>query len=545
MKTYLNDKYKIINESEKINAKKLNKLGNKMPSSLSAYKVLLEAKYKVGILNKDDYKLLLEKAKYKYSKIKSINEDVEDDDIDTIDTIDNFAESGSEKRILLKLDQLLGKDYDIPEIYDASPEDFLTIINQGIVSDFWNNISTTSYAAVQDMHDIIKFIITNLIKIKHILPSQITPAIFNNICKFIADYTLNYKNESDLEPVRSLFINTINKLGFDVQNNILIYDNIKESPYYLGCKYLSQDVLESAKNKKFRKEDNLSEAVNNLTARKMQQLRELRKERAKEKNVSEIDEAKKECSSVGNKQLKGKAYKTYTIDELKDFLKDYKNQLKEKKIECKKCTDDKECKKIDKEITLINDVITNIITELTYRKENKIKESVSDRFSKYSYLLEKEDEDQDDSDLSGLFDNIDDTDAGEKDQEDKDKEEKDADEEEYDDTPMTAIVLIVKKDQVDKAKEEMIDAGIDKKDIEITDDEDDDERSNIIVSADSIIELKKYLDGKGIDLEEKIGGEIVDDSEEDEDKEDDKDKEDEEDFDKSEEDEDFFDDDEK
>ena len=86
---------------------------------------------------------------------------------------------------------------------------------------------------------------------------------------------------------------------------------------------------------------------------------------------------------------------------------------------------------------------------------------------------------------------------------------------------MTAVVLTVGKDDADKCKDEMIEAGIAEDDIEIIDGEDE-ENSKIKVDVNSVKELKDYLKGKGIDLEEKIGGEIVDDEEGDDNKDDDK-----------------------
>ena len=75
--------------------------------------------------------------------------------------------------------------------------------------------------------------------------------------------------------------------------------------------------------------------------------------------------------------------------------------------------------------------------------------------------------------------------------------------------------------------DEMVEAGISEDGIEILDSEDDDdENAKLRVDADYAKELKDYLAGKGIDLEEKIGGEIVDDTEEEEDKDEDKEDED-------------------
>ena len=133
--------------------------------------------------------------------------------------------------------------------------------------------------------------------------------------------------------------------------------------------------------------------------------------------------------------------------------------------------------------------------------DNVAYESVSDKFAKYRKLYEAEDSDDDSSD-----------------EEDKDIS-KDGDDnsedEDTEDVPMTAIVLTVKKDDVDKCKEELVDAGIPEDAITEVDTEDDDENGKLKVDADYALELKDYLKGKGIDLEEKIGGEIIDDSAED------------------------------
>ena len=171
-------------------------------------------------------------------------------------------------------------------------------------------------------------------------------------------------------------------------------------------------------------------------------------------------------------------------------------------------------------------------------------ESVSSKFSKYRNLYEsavskmnesdslnekddKEDDSSDD-DLSDLFsddDTNDDSSDDNKDSSDDDSKSDDEQSDDSEDVPMTAVVLTVKKDDVDKCKDEMVSAGIPDEDIEILDGEDDDENAKIKVDANSVKELKDYLQGKGIDLEEKIGGEIIDDEEGDEDSSDeDKDK---------------------
>ena len=144
-------------------------------------------------------------------------------------------------------------------------------------------------------------------------------------------------------------------------------------------------------------------------------------------------------------------------------------------------------------------------------------ESVAEKFAKYRKLYESEDDDSSDEGSS------DDSSSDEDEAEDK-KGDEGSDDEETEDVPMTAIVLTVKKDDVDKCKEELVDAGIPEDAITEVDTEEDDENGKLKVDADYALELKDYLKGKGIDLEEKIGGEIIDDSTEDSDDGDDKEK---------------------
>ena len=157
--------------------------------------------------------------------------------------------------------------------------------------------------------------------------------------------------------------------------------------------------------------------------------------------------------------------------------------------------------------------------------DNIVGESVSSKFAKYRKLYEDasdvlnekgEEEEDDYSDIFG--DEDEEKEKGDKDTEDKedDKEEdKNADADDTEDVPMTAVLLTVNKDDADKCKDEMIDAGIAEDDIEILDSEDDKDTDTVKIKVDvnSVHELKDYLSGKGIDLEEKIGGEIIDDEE--------------------------------
>ena len=150
-------------------------------------------------------------------------------------------------------------------------------------------------------------------------------------------------------------------------------------------------------------------------------------------------------------------------------------------------------------------------------------ESVSSKFAKYRKLYEdasdvlNEKGEEEDDDFSDIFGDDEEADKGDKDTEGKedkeDKEDKDADSDDTEDVPMTAVLLTVNKEDADKCKDEMIDAGIAEDDIEILDAEEGEDTVKIKIDVNSVHELKDYLSGKGIDLEEKIGGEIIDDEE--------------------------------
>ena len=161
-------------------------------------------------------------------------------------------------------------------------------------------------------------------------------------------------------------------------------------------------------------------------------------------------------------------------------------------------------------------------------------ESVSSKFAKYRKLYEdasdvlNEKGEEEDDDFSDIFgDDKEDDEASDKGDEDSEgKEDKDADSDDTEDVPMTAVLLTVNKEDADKCKDEMIDAGIAEDDIEILDAEDGEDTVKIKIDVNSVHELKDYLSGKGIDLEEKIGGEIIDDEEDEKKDKDDKSKDD-------------------
>ena len=152
--------------------------------------------------------------------------------------------------------------------------------------------------------------------------------------------------------------------------------------------------------------------------------------------------------------------------------------------------------------------------------EGDVYESVSSkfgkRFAKYSAIFEEEDEDADKKSKD------DDDDDGDDDSDGKDKDtEGDSD---NDEDVMKAVVLTVKHGDGEKLKSELLDSdyGFEDEDIDVIEGEESDDDDDVKVDASKALELKKYLaDKKNIDLEEKIGGEIVDDSESDDDDKDD------------------------
>ena len=178
--------------------------------------------------------------------------------------------------------------------------------------------------------------------------------------------------------------------------------------------------------------------------------------------------------------------------------------------------------------------------------------SVASRFAKYRKLYEEESVTEDDSvtednkeedeKTSDNEDNPETDDNGEE----GDKDDKGDDEEEEQDE-LTAVIIEVAKGDEDKAKDELIEAGVDEDDIEILSDEenkDDDKKEDdeqnededetedsedkeetvkIKIAVDSFDALKEYLEGKGFDLEEELGGEIVSDEDGDGEKSDDSD----------------------
>ena len=211
----------------------------------------------------------------------------------------------------------------------------------------------------------------------------------------------------------------------------------------------------------------------------------------------------------------------------------------------------------------ISAIAPGLLESLEIKTDDQVNEdSVASRFSKYRKLYESDDDEKIDEkkeddkkpELNEGDDKADEKnseddkpeDDKKEDEDDKtedDKKEDNNSEDDEEEEELTAVIIEVAKGDEDAAKQEMIDAGVDEDDIEIikedADEKEEDEDTNeggdddsssegeetvkIKVAVDSFDALKEYLEGKGFDLEEELGGEIVTDDDEDGDKDGDKD----------------------
>lgn len=178
----------------------------------------------------------------------------------------------------------------------------------------------------------------------------------------------------------------------------------------------------------------------------------------------------------------------------------------------------KELKKLNTSIC----VISAAIGEPKEKAKGAVTESVTSKFSKFrdefKALNESEDEKEETSSEETEEKDTKDSEKSKKEVDNDTEKEEDTEEEEIE---IPAVVITVKKDAVDKCKEDMIEAGVEEDDIEVLEPEDEDaEEVEIKVDTNSILALKDYLADKGIDLEEKLGVTIESDDEEDSEKDD-------------------------
>ena len=235
--------------------------------------------------------------------------------------------------------------------------------------------------------------------------------------------------------------------------------------------------------------------------------------------VSEAARQSAPKSDFGARSVDGVKLKEYKLSDLVDLLADRKARLADQKKYLRSEKDERKAARIQKLVDKLQNEIDMIKNEISFRKKNKMNESVRSRFGRYRRVFESDgDDDKSGDGFEDMFKGIedDDPDAGKK---DDDSDKKSGDGDDNDEVPMTAVLVKVAKEDVDKAKRQMIEAGVEEDDIDVVDnDDDDDEDVEIKVDANSIMALKDWLDTKGVDLEEKLGGEIVPPESDDDDK---------------------------
>lgn len=176
--------------------------------------------------------------------------------------------------------------------------------------------------------------------------------------------------------------------------------------------------------------------------------------------------------------------------------------------------------------------IINIKDILDSAKKATNESSVTANFAKGRKLFEG-DEDGDNNDEGGEGDNKSD-DSNKDDNKDNNGEEgskeddKKNDEEEVIEGDRVKVIFEVaeghkREEVIDAIKKDLDDAGISEDGIEILDaDDDEDDEIQVIVDGDYISELKDFCEKHDIDLEEKLGGDIEIEDEDDDKKDDDK-----------------------
>ena len=235
--------------------------------------------------------------------------------------------------------------------------------------------------------------------------------------------------------------------------------------------------------------------------------------------VSEAARQSAPKSDFGARSVDGVKLKEYKLSDLVDLLADRKARLADQKKYLRSEKDERKAARIQKLVDKLQNEIDMIKNEISFRKKNKMNESVRSRCGRYRRVFESDgDDDKSGDGFEDMFKGIedDDPDAGKK---DDDSDKKSGDGDDNDEVPMTAVLVKVAKEDVDKAKRQMIEAGVEEDDIDVVDnDDDDDEDVEIKVDANSIMALKDWLDTKGVDLEDKLGGEIVPPDSDDDDK---------------------------
>lgn len=210
-------------------------------------------------------------------------------------------------------------------------------------------------------------------------------------------------------------------------------------------------------------------------------------------------------------RYKGKMISKMDKAAKRDAKAEVREEIKELKKQIKEVTKaGKSTKALEAKLEKLQNILDCLMGKCD---SDVVNESISLRFARRGRLFESEEDDEPADDEPADDEPADDEPA---DNEPADNSD-DNNEDEYEDVEMKAVVLTVLKKDIDKVKEELVEAGISEEHIDMPecDDKEDDDECEIRVDAEAVAELSEYLKTKGIDLEEEIGGEIVNDAEED------------------------------
>ena len=231
----------------------------------------------------------------------------------------------------------------------------------------------------------------------------------------------------------------------------------------------------------------------------------------KELYEAKKDKEEKVCSPFGKVKVNGKKLCECGKGELRQMLREAKQELKELKKKEKSLGESASKRDKNKLATSIKkaEKLCEILEEeikFNPKKAGAVNEAQTlwAEFTKWAKLYEGEDDDKEEEEKSA-------------DEETPDGDEDSKKEDDVEEAELEAIVLTVK--DTEKVKKNLIDAGIPEEHIEVIPDNEEDEESKegkLRIDADDALTLKDYLSGLGIDLEEEIGAEIVDDSKADE-----------------------------
>ena len=195
--------------------------------------------------------------------------------------------------------------------------------------------------------------------------------------------------------------------------------------------------------------------------------------------IFEAEDKKATCKCRYNGKLISKMNKADNMAARKEVRKEI-SELKQQIKAAQK--DGKSVKALEKKLEKLNSVLDCLMGRCG---AEDVHESVTTRFNKNKFLFESEDDDNaedkvDDTPDENLDDNSDDTTADE------------TPDDEYEDVDMKALVLTVKKKDVETVKNAMVEAGVSEDDVnfDLDDDADDDSEVEIRVDVNSIDALK-------------------------------------------------------